>query len=551
MDLDTLVPVPALKTGCGRGFGMAACPALGLLVTSNCKDNTLSVFALPRSSGAGAAGAGASLALVCTLGGASSRAPMRFKFLDGNYSGWMAFTGPATSRLLLLTDAGHDAVHVIDVAGRVHVGYVAAPGTIAGPRGVAARGSLVAVSAWKKVDSGDHVVHVFEGSGAMWTAVRVVGGGFGGPGRAAGQLCWPHGLRITSDGTELAVADAGNDRVTVFRVEDGSFVRHVATGLRAPYDVEESEGGWLVACWGSNTIEFVGGDVGGGGVGRARLGKWGVGDGEFIDPSTLALVPGLGLVVREHYNMRVQFFVVDLTSRYVPAGSNPLSRECCHSCGGHIVCRYDSVQEISRHDSGGPWHRAAPGAGAGAGASARAGGDARHLSSWPLPASPGSIVAVRAPPPVPPPRPTIMQGWRVIMIVCPGGEGPPASYTPAPSVGRGGGGSAGPGDGAGEGRGGGSDKGSGGGGSGRGAGGLGPHGYGSYREGTPRFRQWRAFVAGASSYTRHGVKPLPPCCLNDANDMEDLLKGKGYHVTKTLDPTKVRGFLGWEKRAEV
>jgi hypothetical protein len=289
---------------------LAACPALGLLVTSNHKDNTLSVFALARSSGAGAgAGASAGLALVCTLGGASSPSPMQFKFLDGNgYSGWMAFTGLATSRLLLLTDAGHDAVHVIDVAGRVHTGYVAAPGTIAGPRGVAARGSLVAVSAWKKGDSGEHVVRVFEGSGAMWRAVRVVGGGFGGPGRADGQLHCPLGLRFTGDGTGLAVADRGNDRVSVFRVEDGSFARHVATGLDGPYDVEECEGGWLVVCRGSHTIEFVGVDVGGGGVGRARLGKRGSGDGEFISPSALALVPGLGLVVREIPNERFQVF---------------------------------------------------------------------------------------------------------------------------------------------------------------------------------------------------------------------------------------------------
>jgi hypothetical protein len=238
---------------------------------------------------------------------------MQFKFHDGNSaSGWMAFTGPTTSCLLLLTDAGHDAVHVIDVAGRVHAGYVAAPGTIAGPRGVAARGSLVAVSAWKKGGSGEHVVRVFEGSGAMWTAVRVVGGGFGGPGSADGQLSVPFGLRFTGDGTGLAVADAGNGRVSVFRhnfrVEDGSFARHVATGLSVPFDVEECEGGWLVACWSSHTIEFVGGDVGGGGVGGARLGKYGSGDGEFNYPSALALVPGLGLVVREIINDRFQVF---------------------------------------------------------------------------------------------------------------------------------------------------------------------------------------------------------------------------------------------------
>jgi hypothetical protein len=65
---------------------------------------------------------------------------------EAGFSGHLAFSGPATARLLLVTDAGHDVVHVIDVVGRVHVGYVAAPGTIAGPRGITTRGSLVAVS---------------------------------------------------------------------------------------------------------------------------------------------------------------------------------------------------------------------------------------------------------------------------------------------------------------------------------------------------------------------------------------------------------------------
>jgi hypothetical protein len=64
------------------------------------------------------------------------------------------------------------------------VGYVASPGSIAGPRGVAASGAspLVAVSAWAKTNSGDHVVVVYRGShgGAVWEAVRVIGGGFGG-----------------------------------------------------------------------------------------------------------------------------------------------------------------------------------------------------------------------------------------------------------------------------------------------------------------------------------------------------------------------------------
>jgi hypothetical protein len=104
----------------------------------------------------------------------------------------------------------------------------------------------------------------------------------------------------------LAVVDRCNGRVSVFRVEDGSFMRHVATGLGGPLDVEECEGGWLVACWDSHTIEFVGGDVDGGGVSGASLGEMGNNDGQFMEPSALALVPGLGLVVRDC--TRLQFF---------------------------------------------------------------------------------------------------------------------------------------------------------------------------------------------------------------------------------------------------
>ncbi len=78
---------------------------------------------------------------------------------------------------------------------------------------MAARGSLVAVSAWRGW-LGDHVVRLFEGSGAMWTAVRVLAGGFRDPGREVGQLNEPAGLRFTADGTGLVVADWRNHRVS-------------------------------------------------------------------------------------------------------------------------------------------------------------------------------------------------------------------------------------------------------------------------------------------------------------------------------------------------
>jgi hypothetical protein len=338
MRIDLATLVPALKTQCGYGVGLAVCPTLGLLVTSCWGDNTLSVFTLPRNSGVGAgavagAGAGTGLALVCTLGGASSPAPMQFGFFDGSaaFSGWMAFTGPATARRLLLTDAGHDAVHIIDVAGRVHVGHVTAPGTIIGPRGVAARGSMVAVSAWQQQDSdsdsdsdsdpewdprqhsSDYKVLLFYGSGTSWTLVRVMRADCGGPRCTAlcNQLVEPYGLRFTADGRGLVVSS--KFKLSMFHVKDGSFVRHLATGLHGARDVEECEGGWLVTCGQSWTIEFVseleGADGGGASADRPRLDRSGDRDTDLMFPSALAVVPGLGLVVREGGDSkRLQFF---------------------------------------------------------------------------------------------------------------------------------------------------------------------------------------------------------------------------------------------------
>jgi hypothetical protein len=267
---------------------------------------------------------------------------MQFEFTCNGYSsGYLAFIPSAATtatsgrssdarRLLLVTDAGNNAVHLVDVVDRRlshwHVGYVAPPGYIDGPRGVAVSGTspLVAVSAWKKRYSGNHVVVVYRGSGTAWEADRVIGGGFGSPWSLDGQLDMPFGLRFTRDGSGLCVADSWNGRACLFRVGDGTFVRHMATWLGLPHDVEEVEGGWLVA-GGSHTVEFVDNDAsgdGGGdrpsfGAGRPSLGRaggvWGSGHGELGSLAALAVVPGLGLVVREVGNLRLQVFATPNT----------------------------------------------------------------------------------------------------------------------------------------------------------------------------------------------------------------------------------------------
>jgi hypothetical protein len=172
-----------------------------------------------------------------------------------NRSGYLAFMGPPSRRLLLVTDVGRSAVHIIDVVGKTHEGYVAPPGTLRGPRGVAAKDNLVAISAFDRGLEGHHMVWVFEKRGDVWLTLRKVAADFEGPGNADGQLWCPYGLRFTADGMGLVVADSYNNRVSMFCVEDGSFVRHIAMRSYGAVDVEEWEGGWLVAC--TKSVEFV------------------------------------------------------------------------------------------------------------------------------------------------------------------------------------------------------------------------------------------------------------------------------------------------------
>ncbi len=283
-------------------------------MTSNIEDDTLSVFDMSMytlmNTGLGGDGSGrgsgaAGLTLVCILGGVSSPAPMQFMF-RGAASNNLAFMGPVSSRLLAVADVGRRAVHVVDVVGRTHVGYVAAPLTITAPRGVAATGTLVAVSAWNV--HGD-AVYMFEGSRATWAIIRVVVRGsvrihsYGSVEiyiNMKGHLKRPNGIRFSSDGTELAVAEAGKDCLSLFRVQDGSFQRHVATDICWPHAVEQCEDGWLVPSFNRHGVQFHGSDcVHGRHADQPTLGKLGHGDGEFSCPTAVALVPGLGLVVRD------------------------------------------------------------------------------------------------------------------------------------------------------------------------------------------------------------------------------------------------------------
>jgi DNA-binding beta-propeller fold protein YncE len=272
VDVAALVPLGGLVADCGDGVGLAVCPALGLLVTSSNATNTLSVFnwslpamGAPSVSPISAAvpaitastssdscrpapyppGATTGFALVCTIGAPQALFRFGSEFSGVGRSGYLAFLGPAEDHRLLVTDAGNDAVHVVDVAGQRHVGYLAAPEAIRWPRGVAARGSRVVVSTWKALRwteraQFDGQVCLFEGSGTSWVQLwTVLGPGGPIPGSPGGWLRQPNGLRFSADGGEVVVADSAMDRVVVYSADDGRFVRQLGPDLPSPVDVQE------------------------------------------------------------------------------------------------------------------------------------------------------------------------------------------------------------------------------------------------------------------------------------------------------------------------
>ena len=227
------------------------------------------------------------LELVCTLGGPGGPAPMQFEFCSN--SGFVAFTraGPACLRPLLVVtdgcmDATNSAVHVIDVVGRTHVGYVAAPGSIEDPSCVAASPTspLVAVVGRRRALRS---VFVYQGSAADWDLVRVIGRGR--PSRSDDYvLHWPVSMRFKRDGTAIYVVDHKN--LSVFGAADGKFKGKLLIGHNPPADAEEVDnvcGGWLVVCDGY--VSAIGG----------RAPRF----GPFHHDSKIALEPEFGLVVRD------------------------------------------------------------------------------------------------------------------------------------------------------------------------------------------------------------------------------------------------------------
>jgi hypothetical protein len=223
---------------------------------------------------------------------------MQFKFFDcGGPSGWMTFTDSSGVPLLLVTDAGHDAVHMIDVKRGKHAGFLVPPGAIAGPRGVATRAQLVAVSSWKPHqapwDDPDmvkdlHIVQIFACSrpGRSYYLLRKI---------VAGLLWRPLGLRFSRNGHSLAVAD-GFGRLCLFNMTCEHRWGCASFNCR-PRDVEEVHDGWLVAT-DSGVVKVC----------KHTLVAEHVLTGLDLSSRALTFIPHVGLVVREDFGLRVTIY---------------------------------------------------------------------------------------------------------------------------------------------------------------------------------------------------------------------------------------------------
>ena len=124
---------------------------------------------------------------------------------------------------------------------------------------------------------------------------------FGSEDSGPGQLCYPHGIRLLSDGSGLVITDVANDRLCVFSV-NGEFVTAVRSdkgALSVPIDVLQcgADGGFLVGSYRTHSLTAVGRD---GVIAGTYDGHGDDGVDGIDEPRALATLSDGGLIVRGH-----------------------------------------------------------------------------------------------------------------------------------------------------------------------------------------------------------------------------------------------------------
>ncbi len=174
----------------------------------------------------------------------------RLRVIGGAGDGPLQFTNPcqvwvASDDFVFVAEYGNNRVQVLTPHLEFHA-FIGAVGELSGPCGVCADDDVIMVS-----EADAHRISVFRrGGGALLRR-------FGSEGSGDGQLDSPCGLCFMSGHRHVAVAENGNDRVSVFSVE-GEFIRHVGVGeLSSPEGVACSAFDELVVADGYNNRVVV------------------------------------------------------------------------------------------------------------------------------------------------------------------------------------------------------------------------------------------------------------------------------------------------------
>ncbi len=269
--------VHTLAIAYGYTYGLVVTPD-GRYMAVSCDGHNLRVYRLEDDSAA---------TLLHTVGTTAGAGPNQFY-----YPRKMCLT-PAGN--LLVCDSRNNHVQELTGLGEAepqHVRFIRA----ACARSIALHGGTLAVGTFSAT-----IELLSYASGAL---IRSIGSKGSGPGEI-GDAC--EGLCFTPDGQFIVAAEYKNKRLSMFRVSDGGFVKHIGAGVVADgyKDVQYAPNGeLLVADFGKHRMCVFSAD------GDRLLHTWGTqgtADGQLNAPIALALVDSK-LFVLDHESARVQVF---------------------------------------------------------------------------------------------------------------------------------------------------------------------------------------------------------------------------------------------------
>ncbi len=138
---------------------------------------------------------------------------------------------------LLADDSEKGSVHVFDTVAGKHIGYVGDKESMECIVGISASINRALVAVCLEVQASkrsyDGFVRLYGGRGACYEFLRIVGAPYGAPLTSSlHRLECPRQVAFSRSGRNVVVYDRKCECVTLFATHDGSFIKHLATGIQ-------------------------------------------------------------------------------------------------------------------------------------------------------------------------------------------------------------------------------------------------------------------------------------------------------------------------------